>query len=444
MIRTWRAARTHPTLRTVAAVSAAALLVSGCSAAGTGTKSGSATKPTAFSALFTTENTQIPAELNRLAAGECKAQNDALPLKIEQTPSSNMQQKVQLLAGQDALPVLFAGGNALINKDGALQKSGQLVDVKKALTDLGVADKLTPAASDTIDKLYGGGVYPTIPFQYNIEGIFYNKKIFEEQGIAVPATWDELLAAAAKLKAAKITPFTASGKTGWTISRWVGAYILRDLGPDALKKVADGQAKLTDPEYVRAAQAIADLGKAGYFVDGVTSVDYDTATANLLNGKAAMMYMGSWLLASINDPKKNPLGDAIGFMPVPAVTGGSGSIDQYPANVGAPTAISAKQYSPEVGGWLKCIAENYASGLMETQGAFSGFKMGKPVANVPPLTQDLQKRIDASTSTVLWFEALFNTKATGDASANAAPLLTGAMKPEQYMSLLQNDLSAAQ
>ena len=52
------------------------------------------------------------------------------------------------------------------------------------------------------------------------------------------------------LKAAGVQPFSAAGKDGWPVTRLVGNYIFRDLGPDALQKVADGEAKLTDPEYV--------------------------------------------------------------------------------------------------------------------------------------------------------------------------------------------------
>jgi raffinose/stachyose/melibiose transport system substrate-binding protein len=40
---------------------------------------------------------------------------------------------------------------------------------------------------------------------------------------------------------------------------------------------------------------------------------------------------------------------------------------------------------------------------------------------------------------VLWFEAYFNQKANADASNDAAPLVTGQMSPQQYMSTLQSD-----
>ena len=70
---------------------------------------------------------------------------------------------------------------------------------------------------------------------------------------------------------------------------------------------------------------------------------------------------------------------------------------------------------------------------------FRSFKVNTPVSNLPPLTADVQSIINKTSSSVLWFEAYFNQKANADASANAAPLVTGQMSAQQYMSILQSD-----
>ena len=125
-------------------------------------------------------------------------------------------------------------------------------------------------------------------------------------------------------------------------------YIFRSLGPDALSAVASGKAKLTDPGYVKAATEVAALGKNGYGGKAVGSIDYNTAQNEFVTGKAAMWYMGSWALSVFADPAQDKIGAAnIGFMPFPAVTGGKGSIDQTPANVGIPLAFSSKSFGPK-------------------------------------------------------------------------------------------------
>ncbi|MFF7276911.1 extracellular solute-binding protein [Streptomyces griseorubiginosus] len=432
MHKTLRTRRTT-LLATVAAATTSSLLLGAC---GGGSGSGSDAK--AFSLTINDDNHIVQQELTTLSKGSCAAQNKALPLKIQTLPIGNVDQKVQLLAGQNALPVQFAaGGTPQLTK--TLDKAGQVLDLEKTLKDLGVWDDLQPAAIKTVENLYGK--FNVMPYQFNIEGIWYNKKLFADQHVATPTTYDQLVAAAAKFKDAGVTPFAADGKDGWPLTRLISGYLYRELGPDALQSVADGKAKLTDPAYVKAAQAVADLGKAGYFGKGVGSIDYDTATQQFLTGKAAMFYMGSWALGDFNDRTKNKIGaDNVGFMPFPTVAGGKGSADQIPANVGLPVAVSAKSYDTKVGDWLSCITKNYGAASLKDQGTVSGFKPNGDTGTLPPLTQTVQDTISKTTTSTLWFEALFNTKATETSQTNAAPLVTGSLSAKDFMQKVQTDL----
>jgi raffinose/stachyose/melibiose transport system substrate-binding protein len=421
----------------VACAATVALVASGCGGGGGGTSA----SPSEFSYLTNVENTTVRTGLETLAKGTCKTANDSLPLKVDTVPQTSLDQKLQLLAGQDALPVQFAAGNAPALTD-QLHRSGKVADIEAKLTELGVYDQLEPAAVSTIKALYDGKL-EVLPYEYNIEGIFYNKKIFAEQGLTEPKTWDELVSAAGRLKAAGVQPFAASGQQGWPLTRLLSSYLFRTLGPDALRAVADGKAKLTDPAYVEAATRIADLGAKGYFGEGVGSIDYDTAFNQFLTGKAGMFYMGTWALTEIADPARNKVGaDGIGFMPFPAVAGGKGSIDQYPSNVGLAMTLGKKTFDDKVGAWVTCIARNYGSVALKDQGSISGFKATTPVADPNALTTQVRDTIGKSTRSVLWFEALFSTKATTVSQNNAAQLVTGATSPGQFMQTVQSALDS--
>ncbi|MET7584399.1 extracellular solute-binding protein [Streptomyces microflavus] len=418
-----------------AGVTSLALLASACGGGGT------SAAPKEFKYLSVTENTTTRAALTKLSEGSCKAENDALPLKVETVPQASLDQKLQLLAGQDALPAQFAAGNApALTKQ--LAESGKVADLDLELQRLGVFDELEPAAVSTIKALYGGKLQ-TLPYEYNIEGIFYNKKIFKEKGIEVPGTWDDLLAASDKLNTKGVQPFAASGQQGWPITRLISGYLYRSLGPDALDKVNAGLAQLTEPEYVKAAEEIAALGKKGYFGKGVGSIDYDTAMNQFLTGKSAMFYMGSWALANISDPKQNKVGaENVGFMPFPAVTGGAGSADQYPSNVGLAITLGSKNFGKKTGAWVSCIAKNYGSTALKDHGSISGFKVNTPVKDANEVTTTVRKTISSSQQNVLWFEAFFSTKATTASQTNAAGLVTGSVSPKQFMETVQSALSS--
>lgn len=422
--------------RVFASIATGAVAVLGMTACAGG-GSTSSEGATEFSFLVNQENTTIPAMLTNLSENQCSAENDALPLTVETVPQTQLDQKLQLLAGQNALPAQYAAGNApALTKE--LADGGHVLDFDQALTDLGVIDQVEPAAISTIEKLYGG--FNVLPYEYNIEGIWYNKQLLSDNGIDVPTTWSELVDAAETLDAAGIQPFSASGEQGWPITRLISGYIFRELGPDAMQAVADGDAKLTDPEYVAAAQAIADLGTAGYFGQGVGSIDYDTAFNTFLTGNAAFFYMGSWALSNFADEDANKIGsENIGFMPFPDVAGGVGDSSQTPANVGLPMTFSAKAYNDEVGAWLGCIVENYGAEALSEANRVSGFKLNEDV-QVDDLTQLVRDQIASTEESILWFESLFSAKATETSQKNAAQLVTGAITAEEFMNLVQTDL----
>jgi len=149
----------------------------------------------------------------------------------------------------------------------------------------------------------------------------------------------------------------------------------------------------------------------------------------------------------MNDASKNKIGnDSIGFMPFPAVAGGQGSIDQLTANVGLPMTVNAKRYDGKdgkVGAWLKCIAENYGSAALKDQQSISGFKTTTDVSGLSPLTEEVRTQIANTKQSIIWFEALFNTKATTTSQTNAAPLVTGGMSAADFMAKVQTDNSGS-
>ncbi|WP_344780909.1 ABC transporter substrate-binding protein [Microbacterium kribbense] len=391
--------------------------------------------------LTANENPTLAKELDALAAGSCKAENTALPLEHQTVAQADTVQKITLLASQGALPAHFIAGTAMVRPDGDLGKAGLVLDYKKALTDLGAWDGILPAAASTVDSVYGQMV--SLPYQYNIEGIWYNKAIFSKLGLPVPTTFDELLADSAKIKDAGYTPFAMDGKDAWPVTRLIGMYIFRNVGPDAMKNVQAGTAKLTDADFVKAAAAVQTMAKDGYFGEGFISNDGAAANNAFLTGKAAMKYDGSWLLSNINDASQDTIGaDNVGLMPFPAVTGGAGSIDQWAANAGAAMAMNPKSYGPKVAAWLKCIVTNYGSQALQDAGVVSGFKVNTPVTSIPVATKMVQEKVASIQQTVLWFEALMDGKSTALAQSNVSLLVTGQMSAQDYMSQLQTSIDA--
>jgi raffinose/stachyose/melibiose transport system substrate-binding protein len=433
-VTTARRRHTRRIVPVMAAIAVSTLALTACGGASAGSSGASS-----FTYLHVTEDPATPAVIAKLAKDQCATEDKALPFKDESIAQAQLDQKIQLLAGQKALPTMFsAGGAPSVTTD--LDKAGNLVNVEDELDELGVGDDILPAAKSTIAALYGGNVN-AMPYQFNIEGFWYNKAVFAQAGVQVPTTFDELDAAAQKLSDAGVQPFaTGASGQGWPVTRLISGYLFRLLGPDAMAAIRDGDAKLTDPKYVEAAQAVADLGKKGYFGPAPEAVDYNTIISDFLTGKAGIMYMGSWVLPNFADEKQNTIGsENIGFFPYPTVEGGKGTIDQLPANVGVPTSLSSKGFDNKVGGWVKCIAQNFGSTALEESGQISGFRVNTPV-ETDELTTLVLDKIESSTESVVWFETYFSSKASTTSWNNVASLVNGKMTAEEFMKAVQADL----
>ncbi|MBA3876842.1 MAG: hypothetical protein C0498_07880 [Anaerolinea sp.] len=157
------------------------------------------------------------------------------------------------------------------------------------------------AASVADAGSYNGKVYAVNLGRVGYSGLYYNKDLFAANNVAVPATWNELVAACATFKAANIGCMTAGGKDGWPI--FVGAYgLLGSYFPDQLGLVQglwDGSIKYTDAQWLEL------LGKykvyAGEMIEaGASGIAGDAAPGRFASGEVAMQAGGTWYAAAID------------------------------------------------------------------------------------------------------------------------------------------------
>jgi raffinose/stachyose/melibiose transport system substrate-binding protein len=363
-------------------------------------------------------------------------------LQFEYVPQQNINEKIQLLAAQNDLPTLFSAGSATAIAKG-LSKDGLLLNVAATFKQLGIYNAVTPVGVSLVEGVYGDPMIG-IPKEADIDGFWYNKKIFAQDGITVPSTWSQLVSDAATLQSKGIQPFVTPGSptVGWPITRMIGEYIERELGADAMTPVVQGKATLTDAPYLAGATAIASLGAKGYFGKGVASTDYPTGVSEFLTGKAAIWWMGSWTLADFNQPGANQIGDDnIGFFPFPAVPGGEGN-DLTFMEPGETICFSKAAYNPAVGAWMKYVFSRFGNEDLAVSGVVSGFSITSGTANLPYLTNLVLTRVREAAQPALWFDAAFPAEATTVGNTNAGLFITGQETPSAFMSKIQQAIDA--
>lgn len=236
---------------------------------------------------------------------------------------------------------------------------------------LEIPDDVSNLLADPQFGRINGKLY-TMPYKTDVVGVFYNKDMFQEQGIAIPTKWSELVAAVEKLKTSSIIPMSISGKDSWVLGMsglWplLGAEAL-ESNPDYPKLRAQDQATFADSIFVNAMNKFDELNKMGAFGKGVLGINYQQATEQFTSGKAGMYLMGSWI-AGADLPSLKP-GFKVGFFPLPSESGVKG----YLSKGSEGWSVSATTKHPEAAlKFVKFLFEDkevYAS-LLETESAFS-------------------------------------------------------------------------
>lgn len=187
-------------------------------------------------------------------------------------------------------------------------------------------------------KLYG------LPRNTDIMLMYYNQKMFEDNGWAVPATYDELTALCADIRAAGITPIAMDGGDGWPMACYLTDILVKVAGTDYADIVRNAVATsdFTAPELQEATQILVDSAAAGMFQTGYDSQDYGTTMNLFTNGRAAMYCMGSWDCSmALNEDIEPDIRNNIRAFTLPVVDGGKGGANDIAAWNGGGYAVSA-------------------------------------------------------------------------------------------------------
>ena len=187
-------------------------------------------------------------------------------------------------------------------------------------------------------KLYG------LPRNTDIQIVYYNQKMFDDNGWKVPATYDELLTLCGDIQAAGITPMAMDGGDGWPMACYLTDILVKVAGIDYADIVRNAVATgdFTAPEIKQATQILVDSADAGLFQTGYDSQDYGTAMNLFTNGQAAMFCMGSWECSmALNEDIQEDIRTNIRAFTLPVVEGGKGGANDIAAWNGGGYAVSA-------------------------------------------------------------------------------------------------------
>lgn len=251
-----------------------------------------------------------------------------------------------------------------------------------------------------------------LPYQCNVQGIFYNKDLFDKAGIEYPTndtTYEEFIEMIKKLKESGVTPLSIGSKNS-AYAMWKFNETLARYGwAENIDSILSGEKKFNNEDLNACFEKLKGIADAGAFPENMATIEYFDAKQLFNEGKAAMFGTGQWDCAEFDEN----IGEKIGFWWGPKFTDTNYNQDIAMKVPSAPIVVNAE------------VADDDA--VKEAVYEFLKFYYGEDAAKISyegsifPATNYSEV---AATDTQYSMNAMLEALAAGWESPEAAPDLT--------------------
>lgn len=382
--------------------------------------------------VTTSEN---QASIKDRAGERFKKENPDYDVEIIPMKSDAYKTQIQIAVGADSAPDIIStwGGGTMIG----YVKAGKILDLSSYVARVeGFSNKFMPAS--LLQGSYEGKIYAIPIDTTTIAMVFYNRKLFEENGWTVPKTLTELESLCDKILAKGIKPFALANKTKWPASMYYMSLVQRIGGNqvfyDAANRVNGGSFEA--PAFIEAGKKLVEWVDKGYFNDGFNGLDKESGQSRVLlyTGKAAMEVIGTFAVQAIRfeNPEfaKNNL-DAFVF---PEIEGAKGDPKELVGTLGDTFfCISANSKNPDMA--FKLIEK-----FVDDQAIKEGIEIGytppfKDIVVEDKISKKIVDAVNEAPSVQLWYDQYLPPELAEVHKDTLQAMLSKTMTPEEACKL---------
>ncbi|MGN6715590.1 extracellular solute-binding protein [Anaerocolumna jejuensis] len=350
----------------------------------------------------------------------------------EGTESESYKVKLKTSMAGNALPDVFFNWGA--GTMAPYVEAGLVLPLDDYMTD----DIKSRILGGTLDNFtFNGHVYG-YPYSVAVASLYINNELFKENGVKVPETYDEFLTAADAFIAKGITPISLGEKDLWPGLMMYGIHAIRMAGAEAFNGALKGEASYDTPELQKAAKLVQDLAARGGFGKSAMGTSEDDAVAAFKQGKAAMMFMGSWLNGDC-EAEDSAVKGKISVIKFPVIEGGIGTADEFHGGSGETFLVSSSTKHPDEAAAVaqyiceKMSKDQYLAGSgMPAWKAEMGdtSKLNRLSGEIANLTKD-------ATGYVYWLDSLTGGSKADTLMNEISALIGGSETPEVFCKNLE-------
>lgn len=235
---------------------------------------------------------------------EFEKQNPDIKIALETTAGSGAAVYPDVLrtsmASGDPPDVFFMWGGSIAEP---FISAGQVKELSAEYEQYGWGDRFPQWIKDRLStdgKIYG------VPFHARGMGLWYRKDIYEQFGLSVPTTYDELEAVCTTL--AENGKYCASfgGKFGWHTMRLVDYFLEDTCGPEKHDAINARQESWDQECVVAAFDRLTKWVDNKWLVPDFLAVAPNDARMPMYLGDAAMVYEGGWFEGVLSADQQDP------------------------------------------------------------------------------------------------------------------------------------------
>jgi raffinose/stachyose/melibiose transport system substrate-binding protein len=360
-----------------------------------------------------------------------QAENTNIKLEIDATEAEASKTKIKVAAAANEMPDIFTywGGGMLKS----IVDAGKALPLDEYLND-GTKDRMVSGtlANMTFDgKAYG------LPYSIMTCVLYVNKEMFDQNGLKLPETYSDLVAAIKGFRAKGITPMAVGGKDRWPITMYFDIMSTRVAGYQTCYDALTKKGSFEDPGILDAAKKLDELVKLKAFSDGAAGLSRDESEVPFLEGKIPMYANGNWVAGSIQKDGSKVKGKVVA-MKFPVIEGGKGDPNDFTGGAADTIVASAgTQYKDETVKALKYIAENHAREAFMAGAGLPAWKVSVDESKIDPLTLQISTLASEAKTFTLWWNTLLEGQDAELYQNKLQELFISKISPEEFVKALQ-------
>lgn len=330
---------------------------------------------------------------------EFEAEHPNIIVNRESTENEAYKTKFDAAQAAGTLPDVFFGWGPASARE--LANANMLLELDSYLD----SDYMSTVQPGSLDNFTFNGKTYGLTFANWAAALYCNTELFEANNVAIPTTYDELLAAIDAFNAAGIVPIALPAQDAWTIAFFQHIMAIRYTGAANVNAMLNGEKSFNDPGIVQSAQALLDLVAAGAFDPNALASNEADISTRFRMGEFPMYFLGDWLVSGLEDPEQSSIVGKVQAINFPAVGGEfddqilGGATDGFMVNANTANPDAAVEFVK----WVTARLPQASFALGGTIPTRSNFNMADYSEGLPALSVGIAEyAANASGATLAW------------------------------------------